>query len=134
MDDMGTEYSNKASQKVTPYLESISESTIACLVTMVQGNVLALGLSHLLIASQTGVIAGVIATATVMIAKTNKRWLVSVILGVVTAMVDFFIHPGMFGSVVTEAIVTGIAAAVLSYLAAILLGYLKARRNSSQSA
>ncbi len=42
-------------------------------------------------------------------------------------MVDFYVHPGMFGSAATEAIVTGIAAAVLSYLvgATIQLGRVK---------
>ena len=103
-------------RKVTPFVESIAESTTACLVTMVQGNLLGLTLSHLLIASQTGVIAGTVASVAVLVARTSRRWVVSLMLGVVTAVVDFFVHPGQFGPVAMEAIVTGLAAGLLSYV------------------
>lgn len=102
--------------KITPFVENIAESATACLLTMVQGNLLALGLSHWLIASQTGAVAGTISAAAILIFKTSKRWIISLVLGLATAVVDFFVHPGMFGPVVMEAIVTGIGAAVLSYL------------------
>jgi hypothetical protein len=42
------------SKKAALLIEYVSESTVACLVTMVQGNLLALTASHLLIESQTG--------------------------------------------------------------------------------
>lgn len=103
-------------KKVTPFVENIAEATTACLVTMVQGNLLALGLSHWLIASQTGIAAGSVTAAAILLSKTDKRWLISLLLGLITAVVDYFVHPGMFGTVVTEAIVTGLGAAVLSYL------------------
>ena len=45
-------------KKLTPIFENVAESTTACLITMVQGNLLALTVSHWLIASQTGVVAG----------------------------------------------------------------------------
>jgi hypothetical protein len=102
--------------KAAPLIEYVSESTAACLVTMVQGNLLAVTTSHLLIASQTGLIAGTIATVGIFVAKTRNRRLISVGLGVATGVVDFYVHPGMFGSVATEAIVTGLAAAILSYI------------------
>ncbi len=102
--------------KLAPYIEYFGESTTACLVTMVQGNFLAIGLSHLAIASQTGIAAGAIAYVAVLFAKTGKQWIVSVVLGLATGIVDFFVHPGMFGTVATEAVVTGFAAASLSYL------------------
>ncbi len=38
------------------------------------------------------------------------------ILGSVTTVVDFFVHPGQFGPVAEEAMVTGVAAGLLSYL------------------
>jgi hypothetical protein len=108
---------NNESKKVTTFVEYVAESSTACLVTMVQGNMLALTVSHLVVASQTGVIAGVLAAAGLIIAKTDKRWIVSLVLGVATAIVDYFVHPGMFGPAAAEAIVTGVAAGVLSYLA-----------------
>ncbi len=103
-------------RRVAPLVEYVAESTTACLVTMVQGNLLALTFSHLLIASQTGVVAGAIASVAIILSRTNQRWIVSLVLGTGTAIVDFFVHPGMFGPVAMEAIVTGMAAAVLSYL------------------
>ena len=103
-------------KKVEPLVEYISESTMACLVVMVQGNLLVLTLGHLAIALQTGVIAGVIATIGIVAAKINKRWKIAAILGLITGVVDFYVHPGMFGAAATEAIVTGVGAAVLSYL------------------
>ncbi|NKB35503.1 MAG: hypothetical protein GKR91_20575 [Pseudomonadales bacterium] len=125
---------SKDAQQLTPkvasYLEGVSESTVACLVTMVQGNILALGVSHLVIASQTGIVAGLIAGTAVMLAKTKKRWLISLILGFATGIVDFLVHPGMFGSVATEAIVTGIGAAVLSYLVGTLIVFYKAHHKA----
>jgi hypothetical protein len=94
---------------------------------MAQGNLLALSVSHLLIASQTGIIAGAIATAGIFISNTRKRWQVAAILGVATAVVDFYVHPGMFGSAATEAIVTGLAAAMLSFLAGTAVRYFRMR-------
>ena len=115
-------------KKVGPFVENISESTVACLVTMVQGNVLALGLGHLLIASQTGIVAGAITAIAILLSKTDKRWLISLMLGVVTTVVDYLVHPGMFGSVFTEAIVTGAGAALLSYLVSSIIAAARSRK------
>ena len=106
----------QSNHKVAPFIEYVAESTTACIVTMVQGNLLALTFSHLIIASQTGIVAGAIASLAIFFARSKNRWIVSLVLGTATAVVDFYIHPGMFGSAATEAIVTGIGAAVLSYL------------------
>jgi hypothetical protein len=100
---------------VAPLIENIGEATAACLITMVQGNLLILGLSHWVIASQTGVAAGVLASVLLMLAKTTNRVAISLILGIVTGIVDYFIHEGMFGPQAAEAVVTGLGASVLSY-------------------
>ena len=105
-------------KKVGPLVEYVSESTTACLVTMVQGNLLSLTVGHLLIASQTGVIAAAIAYLALMFARSRSRWLIAAVLGVTTAIVDFFVHDGQFGPIAMEAIVTGLAAAALSYIVA----------------
>lgn len=118
-------------ERLKPVAEYLAESTTACLVTMVQGNFLTLTLGHLFIASQTGVIAGVIAAITLSVAKTDKRWIISAVLGITTAVVDYFVHPGMFGTVVTEAIVTGLAAALLSYLAGTAVRYFRHKAASA---
>ena len=113
-------------KRATPFIENIAESGAACLVTMVQGNLLVLGLSHWLIASQTGLVAGTAAAAVLTVARIDKRWLVALILGVITAVVDFFIHPGMIGPVFGEALITGAGAAALSYA----VGFVIAKRRS----
>ena len=108
-------------QKLAPFIEYAAESTTACLVTMVQGNLLALTLGHLLVASQTGVIAGFIAAIALFMSRSSGRWIVSSVLGVATAIVDFIVHPGMFGPVFLEAAVTGFTAAILSYVVGTLV-------------
>ena len=114
--------------KITTLSESIAESTTACLVMMVQGNMLALTLAHLAIASETGIIAGALTSIVVFAARTNMRWIISVVLGVVTAVVDFFVHPGQFGPAAAEALATGLAAGLLSYLVGMAIRGYRARR------
>lgn len=111
--------------KITPVVENVAESTAACLITMVQGNFLAIGLSHWLIASQTGVVAGVVTSAAMIAAQTDKRWVISLSLGAVTAVVDFFMHPGGFGPEFLEAAVTGAGAALLSWMVGSIVRYLQ---------
>jgi len=119
-------------KKVTPFIENIAESGAACLVTMVQGNVLALGLSHWIIASQTGLVAGTAAAAAITLAKTENRWILAGVLGVSTAVVDYFVHPGMIGdAAATEAIITGLGAAFLSYVAGSVVLWYRKRKAAS---
>ncbi len=115
-------------RKVEAFAENIAEAGVACLVTMVQGNVLALGLSHWIIASQTGLVAGTAAAAAITVIRIQNRWVIAAVLGVLTFAVDYFMHPGMFGGAATEAIVTGIGAAVLSWI----VGTLLARRRRAR--
>jgi len=102
-------------KKLAPYVENICESGISCLLTMVQGNVLALTMSHWLVASQTGLLAGAIVGTTVIAAKLRQPWVVALVLGVATTAVDAFVHPANFGlGSLTEAVVTGVGSFALS--------------------
>jgi hypothetical protein len=101
--------------KLAPYAENMCEAGISCLLTMVQGNVLALTISHWLVASQTGLLAGAIVGTTVIAAKLRRPWVVSLVLGVVTAAVDAAVHPATIGlESLVEAAITGGGAFVLS--------------------
>jgi hypothetical protein len=101
--------------KLAPYAENMCEAGLSCLLTMVQGNVLALTISHWLIASQTGLLAGAIVGTTVIAAKLRRPWVVSLTLGVVTMAVDAAVHPATFDAEsLMEAAVTGVGAFVLS--------------------
>ena len=119
-------------RKLSTLVENIAESGSACLITMVQGNVLAIGISHWVIASQTGLVAGAASAAALALAKTDNRWAVAGILGVVTAVVDYFIHPGMIGGAATEAIITGAGAAALSLVVHVLVSRIRRRRASAR--
>jgi len=110
--------------RLAPYIENVTEAGCACLVTMVQGNVLSLGIAHWIIASQTGLIAGAIAGTTMLITGFRRQWLISVMLGVITAVVDFCVHPETLGIMsIGNALITGLAAATLSYLASLFFTY-----------
>ena len=118
-------------KKLAPFIENIAESGAACLVTMVQGNLLILGMSHWITASQTGLIAGTATATAIGLARIDNRLALAAILGVITTIVDYFVHPGMIrDSAVTEAVVTGLGAAVLSYAVGTVL--LKGRRRADQ--
>lgn len=118
-------------RKVSTLVENIAESGSACLITMVQGNVLAIGIGHWVVASQTGLFAGAASVAALALAKTDNRWAVSGILGVVTAVVDYFVHPGMIGGAATEAIITGAGAAALSLIIHELVSRIRRLRASA---
>jgi hypothetical protein len=105
-------------KRLTPFVENVAESATACLLTMVQGNVLALTLGHWLIASRTGVVAGIFATLVTLFVRIRSKWMIAGMLCLITATVDYFTHPTHFGVAVAEAVVTGLAAGGLSLLIA----------------
>ena len=112
-----------------PFLEHTTEATVACVFAMVQGNLLALSLSHWWIASQTGVAAGSATAFMLWLLRLERPWVISIAFGVLTAVLDAMIHPGMFGPEFFEAGLTGVVAALLS-----MLGQRVLRRNRSRAA
>ena len=104
-----------------PYVENITASTTACLFAMVQGNLMLLTLSHWLTASQVGVGAGVVTSLGVALLGASRQWVVSTALAVITTIVDFLIHTGPLLEVVIEAVVTGLAAGVISFSLGVVL-------------
>jgi hypothetical protein len=115
--------------KARPLFENVTESATACLLTMVQGNVLILGVGHWVVASQTGLAAGFLTSAALYASRGKGRWLVAGVLAVATAGVDYLVHPTAFGPVATEAIVTGVGAGALS----LAVSELKARRRARRA-
>lgn len=119
--------------KIGPLVENVTEAGLACVLTMVQGNLIVLSVSHWIIASRTGLVAGVIATVALLLAKTERRWLVAVVLGVATTVVDYVVHPGGFGPAWAEAAVTGLAAAALSLLVGTLVRRLRPEPDAAEA-
>lgn len=118
-------------RRLTLLIENMGESTTACLLAMVQGNVVALTASHWLIASRTGIVAGLVATAVLFAIQRLNKWIIAGTLAIVTAIVDYLSHPAQFGPFATEAIVTGLGAGVLSLLVAKLSSRWRARRQEN---
>ncbi len=96
--------------------ENMVESAAACLVTMVQGNVLVLGVGHWVVAGQTGILAGILTTIPLYIHAGKNCWVTAGCLGLSTAVVDYLVHPSGFGPASAEPIMTGLTAAGLSLL------------------
>jgi hypothetical protein len=112
-------------RRLTPFVENIGESTAACLVAMVQGNLFAVSLTHWAIAVQTGLFAGAAATATILLLRTTVRWRIALVLALVTGIVDYLVHPGKLGPGATEAVVTGLGAGALSLFVGALVRCLR---------
>ena len=117
---------------VEPCVENMTEATVARLITMVQGNLLAITLGHWIVASQTGFFAGMATSLVIILWRQNKPWIIATVLGLATAGVDYFAHPGNFGPVYLEALVTGAGAAALSYLASLAFKRLRAWHTQSR--
>jgi hypothetical protein len=103
-------------QKIKIFLTPFCEATPACLLVMVQGNIWLATLGHLQKAVETGFITGV---GVLILSLFTHRWLgnrylVAGITGGMCFIADLLIHPTQFGSYTTEAIVTGIFAAIIS--------------------
>jgi hypothetical protein len=120
-------------RKLATYAENMCESGIACLLTMVQGDVLALTASHWLVASQTGMLAGAVAATTLIAAKLRRPWVISLVLGVATTAVDALVHSTHFVlESLAEAAVTGVGAFVLAL--GVNQAFARARRCVADSA
>lgn len=113
---------------VAPVVENMAESTTACLLAMVQGNVVVLTASHWAIAAQTGLAAGALASAALVLSRVRRPWVVALVLGGTTAVVDGAVHDGGFGPPGTEALVTGLVAGILSWIVGSLVARARAAR------
>jgi len=88
----------------------------ACSIMMVGGDVTALTIGHTIKAAQTGFIAAVAATIVIIFAPhfRQNKYVLAGLTGLCTAIADLATHPSHFGGWSTEAIVTGIGAALLT--------------------
>ena len=106
-------------KKIKVFLTPFCEATPACLLVMVQGNILLATLDHLQKAVETGFITGV---GVLILSFFTHRWfsnkyVVAGITGGMCFIADLLIHPTHFGSYTTEAIVTGTFTAIISLVA-----------------
>ena len=93
------------------------EVAAVCVLLMVQGDIAGITLTHLGIASKTGLlgvfpILGV--TYTRYARHLTNRWASSALLGVCTVVADAGVHASHYPGALTEAVLTGIGAFVFS--------------------
>ena len=97
--------------------QKLSAAWLSCLTMMVQGNLLAVSPSHILIAAKTAIGAMIVYGIASFWVKTMNPLSESALLATATSLVDLGIHPTHFGEWWTEAVATGIAAGLLNYIA-----------------
>jgi hypothetical protein len=125
---MQSKASDGIRERVQPFLEQFAEATTACLLAMVQGNLLVLTWGHWLVASRTGAVAAVATSAALALTRAERRWAVALLLGLGTTAADWIVHVGGFGPFLLEAVVTGAMAAALCFAVQALAGRPTSRR------
>jgi len=98
---------------VAQSLKAFRESWIACMLSMVQGDVTVLTLKHAMTASKVGFISAVSVALCMLLKNNPSQWTIAWVIGCITALSDWFVHPAHFPG---EALVTGAGAFGLSIL------------------
>ena len=124
-------------QKIKMFITPFCESTPACLLVMVQGNIWLATIGHLQKALETGFITGM---GVLILSFFTHRWfsnkyVVAAITGGMCFIADLLAHPSHFGNFTSEAIVTGVVTAIISLLVNMagkkLFIHVKAKLNKS---
>lgn len=96
------------------FLQQFTGAFFACIFWMTQGNLSVVTIAHWITATQTGLGAAtmlqIIQQVPPLSALMRGRWRAFVTTSIVVTSVDRCIHPGHFGSPLTEAILTGMTA------------------------
>lgn len=100
---------------IKTFVEKFGQSWSACMLVMVQGDVSVLTLSHAVTASKTGTLTGIAFVIAQTVPWTSKL-LPIYLTGLLTAVADYIVHPGMFGAEGVEAITTGAVAMAIAVL------------------
>ena len=96
--------------------EKFSEAWLSCMVLMVEGNVMAWTIPHTITALKVAT-SSVLAYAAIQLAFKQQNAFVNILMmGVVTALMDFNVHPTHFGPVWAEAVATGAGTAGLGLI------------------
>ena len=100
--------------------EKFSEEWLSCMVFMVQGNLSAITFSHCVTALKVASSSTLAYAAVHLIEEHDPAWLNILVMGVITAVFDFSIHPTHFGPVWAEAVATGAGTALLGAIVKLL--------------
>lgn len=106
--------------------EKFTESWLSCMIMMVQGNLAAWTFSHALTALKTSTAAVLSYVACMLVFSKENQALNIILIGVLTAVFDYDVHPSHFGSHFSEAIATGVSTSAMA-----LIVHLFKRRNKA---
>ena len=124
---------NTVRSRASEFTEHSTEAGCACAVMMVQGQLAMISLAHWIVALQTGLISGALATFLVVVGKVSRPWVVSLIVGAATTVADFLVHSGEFVPVVIEALLTGLGAGLLALIITSTVRYVSRRVRRARS-
>ena len=102
-------------KRVKLLVEKFAEAWTACMISMVQGDVTVLTLSHAFTASKTGILTGVAMVVASFLPWDNK-WVGIFLTGIFTMIADIIVHPTHFGPEWLEAVCTGFGAMMLALI------------------
>jgi len=110
--------------KINLGIHKFSLAWIACMICMIQGDLSVISLDHAITASKTGSLAAIAFVACSFLpfkSDLAAYWLV----GVLTALADFIVHPTHFGPEWAEAALTGAVAVFIMVVSEAVRGKLK---------
>lgn len=104
--------------KFTMFYKKATEVTPACLLLMTKGDLSAITLTHWIKALSTGSLTALCMVILSFVKSNDKfyknEYLLATLTSFITMIVDYNTHPSHYQGNFTEAIVTGIAAGVIS--------------------
>lgn len=96
--------------------EKFAEAWLSCMVMMAQGNFLAMTFPHVVVALKVAT-SSVLAYVAIQLAFKQENEFINILLmGLVTAIMDFNFVPTHFGPVWAEAVATGAGTAALALI------------------
>ena len=103
------------SRKINLFFHKLSLAWLSCMLFMVQGNITSLTSKHMMIATKTGTITGLLVVLMSFIPfKFYLKLPLLMFIGCFIA--DLLTHPTHFGNNYTEALCTALLAAIFSYI------------------
>lgn len=94
--------------------DKFGSAWLSCMTFMVEGDITSWDFYHCLKALQVASSATLAYVACMILLHKDAQWLNILLIGVVTAVFDFSVHPTHFGPIWGEAVATGVGAMLFS--------------------
>lgn len=101
--------------RIKLFTRKVTEAFTACGLVMVQGDLTALSLKHVIIAGRVGVLTG-LAFMACSFFRSDNRLMPIYLTGVFVTIADWITHPSAIGHDLVEPLITGACAMLIAYL------------------